>query len=338
MIIRCAACWVASGTCPIVREEGASKSFGPKNPKARAAALAFRALLALKRRGLTTCQPRVRQRMIDDMIFRNMSPNTQKVYAYAVANFARHHGQSPDKLTLEHVRDYRLHLMARGLKATSINPIIGALRFFYSVTLGDKQFAEQIPFARKEDTLPAVLTPDEVVRLLKAEPNLKMRTAFIVIYAAGLRVSEVVALTPSEINSQRMVIHIRQAKGRHDRNVMLSEQLLGILRDYWRRTRPPHWLFPGPDPTRAITTRSLQRACRRAAEAAGLDKSVTVHTLRHSFATHLLEQGVDIRVIQDLLGHRQITSTTRYARVAINTIRKIQSPLEFLNIEETAPA
>ncbi len=280
----------------------------------------------------------LRQRMIDDMAFRNMSPNTQKVYTYAVANFARFHGQSPDKLTIEHVRDYRLHLMARGLKATSINPIVGALRFFYSVTLSNKQIADQIPFARKEDTLPAVLTQDEVVRLFKAEPNLKMRTAFIVIYAAGLRVSEVVALTPRDINSARMVIHIRQSKGHKDRYVMLSEQLLAILRDYWRRTRPPHWFFPGPDPTYAITTRSLQRALRQAADIAGLDKSVTVHTLPHSFATHLLEQGVDIRVIQDLLGHRQITSTTRYARVAVNTIRKIQSPLELLNMDEPAPA
>jgi len=156
----------------------------------------------------------LRQRMIDDMNFRNMSPNTQKVYTYAVANFSAFHGRSPDKLGIENVREYRLHLMGRGLKASSINPIIGALRFFYGITLGQKGVAEQIPFARKEDTLPAVLTQDEVVRLLKAEPNLKMRTAFTTIYAAGLRVSEVVALTIKDIDSARMVIHIRQAKGR----------------------------------------------------------------------------------------------------------------------------
>ena len=280
----------------------------------------------------------LRQRMIDDMALRNMSPNTQKVYTYAVANFGRFHGQSPGKLGLEHVRDYRLHLIARSLKATSINPIVGALRFFYGTTLGNKAMAEQIPFARKEDTLPAVLTPEQVVSVLKAEPNLKMRTAFIVIYAAGLRVSEAVKLTAKDIDSKRMVIRIRQAKGNMDRNVMLSEQLLNILRDYWRRGQPLNsFLFPGPDPDRPITTRSLQRAFRDAADAAGLDKPVTVHTLRHSFATHLLEQGVDIRVIQDLLGHRQITSTTRYTRVAINMIRKIQSPLELLNIDEPGP-
>jgi len=182
-----------------------------------------------------------------------------------------------------------------------------------------------------------VLARDEVVRLLKAVPDLRMRTLFITIYAAGLRVSEAVKLTARDIDSARMVLAIRQTKGRKDRYVMLSEQLLGILRHYWKQAHLEHLLFPGPDPSRPITTRSVERACRKAAEAAGLDKSITVHTLRHSFATHLLEQGVDIHVIQDLLGHRNIASTARYARVAINTIRQIQSPLELLNIEIAAP-
>jgi site-specific recombinase XerD len=186
--------------------------------------------------------------------------------------------------------------------------------------------------------LPAVLSREEVERLLKSVRNLKMRTAFITIYAAGLRVSELVTLRSHDIDSARMVIAIRHGKGGKDRYVMLSEQLLAILRDYWKRTKPPHWLFPGPDPSQPITTRSLQRACRAAAEAAGLDKNVTVHTLRHSFATHLLEQRVDIRVIQGLLGHRNINSTTRYTRVAVDTIRQIQSPLEQLNIESPPPA
>ena len=280
----------------------------------------------------------LRRRMLDDMTIRNMSPSTQKIYVRAVANFSIYHGRSPDQLTSEDVRDYRLHLISRGLKASSINPIMGALRFFYGMTLGQKHISEQIPYARKEDTLPAVLARDEVVRFLKAVTDLQMRTTFITIYAAGLRVSEAVKLTASDIDSARMVIAIRQAKGRKDRYVMLSEQLLGILRVYWKQTRPEHWLFPGPDRVRPITTRSVERACRKAAEAAGLDKTVTVHTLRHSFATHLLEQGVDIHVIQDLLGHRNIASTTRYARVAINTIRQVQSPLELLNMEMPAPA
>jgi site-specific recombinase XerD len=277
----------------------------------------------------------LRQRMIDDMTFRNMSPNSQKVYTYAVANFAAFHGQSPDKLGIEHIRAYRLHLLARGLKATSINPIVAGLRFFYGTTLDKEEVADRIPYARPEDALPAVLTPDEVVRLFRAVSNLKVRTALITIYAAGLRVSEVVALTPRDINSERMVIEIRRGKGHRDRYVMLSEHLLTILRDHWRRTRPTEYLFPGPDPSRPITTRSVQRECRWAVNAAGLSPAVTVHTLRHSFATHLLEAGVDIRVIQDLLGHRHITSTSRYARVAVNTIRQIQSPLERLHLEKT---
>ena len=281
----------------------------------------------------------LRQRMIEDMVFRNMSPNTQKVYAYAVANFARYHRQSPDKLGIDHIRDYRRHLLARGLKTKSINPIVGALRFFYGTTLGNKTLAEQIPFGRAEDTLPAVLTRDQVLQLLKAEPDLRMRTIFITIYAAGLRISEVIRLTPTDINSNRMVIQVRRAKGHKDRYVMLSEQLLNILRNHWKlRDRGGNFLFPGPKPNQPITARSVQRAFREAADRAGLDADVSPHTLRHTFATHLLEQGVDIRVIQDLLGHNNINSTARYARVALNTIREIQSPFELLNVAEPAPA
>jgi site-specific recombinase XerD len=281
----------------------------------------------------------LRQRMIEDMTIRNMSPLTQAAYVRAVAKFAAHYRASPDTLTFEDVRNYQVHLISRGLKTATIIPIMCAIRFLYGTTLGNKDFAQQIPLARKEDTLPTVLSRDEVMRFLKAVTELRMRTIFITIYAAGLRVSEVVALTAADIDSQRMVIHIRQGKGRKDRYVMLSAQLLGILRDYYKRTRPPiACLFPGQDRERPVTSRTVQRACRDAADAAGLAKTVTVHTLRHCFATHLLEQGVDIRVIQDLLGHRHITSTTRYARVALNTIRQIQSPLELLNMEPSAPA
>ena len=280
----------------------------------------------------------LRQRMLDDMTMRNMSPNTQKVYTYAVANFAGYHRQSPDKLGIEHIRDYRLHLLARGLKPKSVNPIVGALRFFYGTTLGNKTLAEQIPFARLDDTLPAVLSRDQVLQLLRAEPDLRMRTIFVTIYAAGLRISEVVKLTSGDINSQRMVIQVRQAKGRRDRYVMLSEQLLGILREYWKcRGSVGDLLFPGARPGQPITQRAVQRAFRIAADRAGLGGDVSPHTLRHSFATHLLEQGVDVRVIQQLLGHNNINSTTRYTRVAISTIRHIQSPLELLIPETTAP-
>ncbi len=280
----------------------------------------------------------LRQRMIDDMKVRNMAALTQAAYVRAVKNFAAFHGRSPDKLSFEDVRAYQLHLISRGLQPQTLNQIICALRFLYAITLGKPEAKIALPLARRADKLPAVLSQGEVVRFLDAIDDVRNRAAFATIYAAGLRVSEVVALTVTDIDSSRMVIHVRQGKGSKDRFVMLSEQLLAILRAYWRSERPKTWLFPGPDSEQPLTTRSLQRACRAAAEAAGLDKTVTVHTLRHCFATHLLEQGVDIRVIQDLLGHRHITATSRYARVAINTIRQIQSPLERLNFGASPPA
>lgn len=280
----------------------------------------------------------MRRRMIDDMALRNMSPLTQQAYVRAVKNFSLFFRRSPAKLTFEDVRTYQLHLVSRGLQAQTINQIVCALRFLYAVTLGKPEAKTQIPLARRADILPAVLSPEEVARFLNAVAELKYRAALTTIYAAGLRASETVSLSVRDIDSGRMVIHVRQGKGAKDRYVMLSERLLVILRAYWKSERPKHWLFPGPDPTRPLTVRSLQRACRAAAAAAKLDKTVTVHTLRHCFATHLLEQGIDIRVIQDLLGHRHINATARYARVAINTIRHVQSPLEHLNLGASPPA
>jgi integrase/recombinase XerD len=279
----------------------------------------------------------LRQRMIDDMTMRNLSPSTHETYIRAVVQFSALHRRSPDKLGVEHLREYHLQRVSRGITANSICVKMAALRFFYGTTLQRPDIASQIPMPRRTDHLPTVLAREEVEHLLKAVPDLQSRTALITIYSAGLRISEVLRLTARDIDSARMVICVRQGKGRKDRYTVLSEQLLGMLRDYWHRTRPPHWLFPGRNPSRPMTKRALQLACRRAAEAAGLSKSVTVHTLRHSFATHLLEQGVDIRVIQDLLGHRHIKSTVGYARVAIDMIRQVQSPLELLNMAGTAP-
>ena len=280
----------------------------------------------------------LRQRMLDDMKLRNMALSTRKIYVASVAGFSAYHGRSPDQLSLEDVRDYQLHLVARGLKAASICQITSALRFLYAVTLDRPEAAARIPLPRKADPLPAILAREEVARLLGAVGDLWMRALLTTVYAAGLRVSEVVGLQVTDIDSARMTIRVREAKGGRDRYVMLSPQLLAILRAHWRRARSRPWLFPGPDRSRPITARTVQRACREAVEAAGLDKSVTVHTLRHCFATHLLEQGVDIRVIQGLLGHRQIASTTRYARVALSTIGQVQSPLELLNLRTPAPA
>jgi site-specific recombinase XerD len=270
--------------------------------------------------------------MIDDMTMRNLSPNTQETYIRSVAQFSAFHRRSPDQLGIEHLRAFHLHLVSRGLVANSIGVKMAALRFFYGTTLRRPGIAAEIPVPRRTDHLPTVLAREEVERLLKAVGDRKLRTALMTIYSAGLRISEAMRLTAHDIDSARMVICVRQGKGRKDRYTVLSKQLLGILRDYWRATRPSHWLFPGRNPSRPMTKRALQLACQRAAKAAGLSKSVTVHTLRHSFATHLLEQGVDIRVIQDLLGHRHIKTTVGYARVAVDLIRQVQSPLELLNV------
>jgi len=275
--------------------------------------------------------------MIDDMSLRNMAALTQAAYVRAVKNFSKHFGKSPDKLTFEDVRQYQLSLVGRGLGPQAINQIMCALRFFYKTTMGIRDAHDHIPLARRSDPLPAILSREEVGRFLQAAHSVKYRAAFATIYAAGLRVSELTSLTVKDIDSARMVIHVRQGKGRKDRYVMLSDQLLDLLRSYWKIDRPSHWLFPGADPRRHITARQLERVCRQTAEVAGLGKTVTVHTLRHCFATHLLEQGVDIRVIQDLLGHRHLNATSRYARVAINTIRQIQSPLELLKVPVAPP-
>jgi integrase/recombinase XerD len=280
----------------------------------------------------------LRQRMIDDMTIRNLAVVTRQSYLRTVASFSAFHGRSPDQLTLEDVRDYQLHLLACGLKATSVCQMMSALRFFYGVTLDSPEMAARIRQPRRGDPLPAILSRDEVGRLLASVANPPMRALLTTIYAAGLRVAEAVALEVGDIDSARMTIHVRAGKGRRDRYVMLAPRLLAILRAHWRRTRSRPWLFPGPDPSRPITTRAVRRACRQAVETASLEKAVTVHTLRHCFATHLLEQGVDIRVIQGLLGHRHIASTTRYARVALSTISQVQSPLELLNLGAPAPA
>ncbi len=274
----------------------------------------------------------LRQRMTDDMKLRNMSPLTQKSYIRAVKNYSAHFGKAPDKLTAEDARAYQLHLFDRGLGPEFVNQITCALRFFYRTTLGRDGFETHFPLARRADRLPVILSAADIARFLKAMPNLKHRTVFATIYAAGLRVSEAAKLRVEDIDSTRMVIHVHEGKGGKDRYVMLSTQLLAILRKYWKRERPSGWLFPGQGKDHPITTRQLQRVFRKAATMSGLDRTVTVHTLRHCFATHLLEHGTDIRIIQDLLGHRHLTTTARYARVALKTIRDVQSPLDAIDL------
>jgi integrase/recombinase XerD len=277
----------------------------------------------------------LRRRMVEDMTVRNLSP--ARSYLYAVAKFSRFFGKSPERLDLEDVRTYQVHLASQGIAWATLNQTVAALRFFYGVTLGRPEIPERIAYAREPRRLPVVLSADEVVRFLEAVPSLKSRTALTTAYAAGLRVSEVVALKVADIDSGRMLIRVEQGKGGKDRYVMLSAQLLAILRTYWRLAKPRHWLFPGRDEERPIDQTVLHAACRSACEAAGLTKHVTVHTLRHSFATHLLESGADIRIIQVLLGHTNISTTARYAQVATSTIQGTASPLDRLRLEVVPP-
>jgi len=280
----------------------------------------------------------LRRRMIEDMSVRNLSPATQRSYIYAVTKISRHFGCSPARLDVDDVRAFQVHLVASGISWPSLNQIVCALRFFYGVTLGRDTVPERIVHAREPQKLPVVLSADEVVRFLEAVASLKSRAALTCAYAAGLRVSEVVRIKVADVDSGRMVIRVEAGKGGKDRYVMLSPQLLGVLRAYWRLARPETWLFPGRAPDKPIDPNVLRAACRSAALAAGLDKRVTVHVLRHSFATHLLENGTDLRIIQVLLGHNQLSTTARYTRVSTHLIATTRSPFDRLTLDVVPPA
>jgi len=279
----------------------------------------------------------LRRRMTEDMTIRNLSPATQRSYIHAVSRFSQYFRRSPDRLGLEEVRAYQVHLASKGVAWGSLNQVVCALRFFYGVTLGEATIPERIAYAREPRKLPTVLSADEVVRFLEAVSSLKARVALTTAYAAGLRVSEVVALKVRDIDSGRMVMRIEHGKGDKERYAMLSATLLGILRAYWRLARPRLYLFPGRTPDKPVEANVLYAACRSAAAAAGLDKRVSVHVLRHSFATHLLEQGADIRVIQVLLGHENLSTTARYTRVSTEVIAGTASPLDRLALSVTPP-
>jgi len=274
----------------------------------------------------------LRRRMTEDMMVRNLAPATQQSYLYAVAKFSRHFGRSPDHLSLDDVRAYQVHLASKQQSWSHINQVACALRFFYGVTLGQTDAAERIVHAREPQKLPVVLSADEIVRFLEVVPGLRNRAALTTAYGAGLRVSEVARLETGAIDSGRMLIRIEHGKGGKDRYVMLSVQLLHILRAYWRISRPGRWLFPGQEAGTPVSVATLQEACRMAARRAGLSKPVTVHTLRHSFATHLLESGTDIRIIQVLLGHARLSTTARYTQVATTLIAGTTSPLDRLDL------
>ncbi|HEX9572185.1 MAG TPA: site-specific integrase [Burkholderiales bacterium] len=278
------------------------------------------------------CITPLRRRMIEDMSLRHFGEKTQKDYIRAVKNLTIFLGRSPDTASNEDLRLFQLHLAENRVGAPTINSTVSALRFFFAVTLDRADAVRYLTFVHEPRKLPVVLSPEEVARFLEAAPGVKYKAAFSAAYGAGLRVSEVAALKVSDIDSERMMLRVDQGKGRRDRHAMLSPLLLELLRDWWRIARPKAWLFPGRDPVRPMSTRQLNRACHAAADMAEITKRVSPHTLRHSFATHLLEQNVDIRVIQVLLGHAKLETTALYTRIATNTIRAVMSPLERLTL------
>jgi integrase/recombinase XerD len=274
----------------------------------------------------------LRQRMLADMKLRNFAPSTQRLYVAHVARFAAHFGRCPSMLGATEIKEY-LHDLIEPEKVSwsYFNQAVCALRFFYQVTLERPEIIPHLPFPRQEKRLPTVLSVEEVTRFFQAISNSRDRAALLTIYAAGLRVSEALHLKPEDIDSDRMLIHVRQAKGRKDRMVMLSPRLLEELRLYVQWARPHHWLFPGTDPTQPLCNRTLQRTCRLSGERAGITKRVTPHVLRHSFATHLLDAGTDLRVIQTLLGHRSLTTTAIYTHVSTRRLQATTSPLDRLS-------
>jgi integrase/recombinase XerD len=280
----------------------------------------------------------LRRRMLQDMAMRGLREHTQHDYIRFVRDFASFLGRPPDTATAEDIRRFQVHQAESGVQPPTINSSVSALRFFFTVTLDRPDLSRRLVLVRHPRKLPDVLSVEEVGRLLEAAPGLKYKAALGTAYGAGLRVSEVAALKVDDIDSTRMLIRVEQGKGRKDRNAMLSPQLLELLRLWWcegkrRNVMPPHgWLFPGRSAVEPVSTRQINRAVHEAVEVAGIRKRVTPHTLRHSFATHLLEQDVDIRVIQVLLGHSKLDTTALYARVATKTIRAVTSPLEHLTL------
>ena len=274
----------------------------------------------------------LRRRMIEDMTVRNLSATTRTSYIHNIKKFSQYFGRSPDCLGLEHVRAYQVHLVSRGVAWATLNQVVSALRFFFGVTLGRKDLPERIAYARQPKTLPVVLSPEEVARFLEAVPSRRDRVALTTAYATGLRASEVVGLRIQDIDSSRMVIHVVNGKGGKQRYVMLSPMLLGILRAYWKIERPCHWLFPGRGGDKPLDPSVLNAACATAVAATGISKHATLHSMRHAFATHLIEQGIDISIVQALLGHSQLSTTIRYIRVATRTIAAVKSPLEHLKL------
>ena len=282
----------------------------------------------------------LRQRMIEDMNARKLGAHSQRSHIYSCKRFAAFLKRSPDTATAEDIRRFQLHLAETGMSICNRNRIMTGVRFLFRVTLRRLDLAAEIYHIREPQKIPLVMSPDETRRLLAVASSLKVRTLLSLGYGCGLRASEVIRLKVKHIDKAQKIIRVEQSKGRKDRNVMLSPETLGLLREWWR-ARPTRWdagvppeerlLFPGRRPGKPMTTRQLSRLFHEAAAAAGIKKGVTLHALRHSFATHLLERGTDIRIIQALLGHDKLDTTARYTRVATGMIASVESPLDLLS-------
>ncbi len=280
----------------------------------------------------------LRQRMIEDMTVRNFAPNTQVCYLHQVNLFARHFDRSPARLGPEEIRTYQIYLADEKKVSVSTRILaVSALRFLYAVTLKRDWTVQLIPTPKKDHRLPVILSPQEVLQLLQAAPSFPHHVIFSTMYGTGMRVSEAVHLRAANIDSQRMMIRIELSKGHKDRDVQLSPKLLELLRCYWRKVRPGEWMFPGQNPHQPLSRDAVGNAVRDASERAGLKKHTSPHSFRHAYAVHLLEAGTDIRKIQLLLGHRSLSTTARYLRLATTTVCATTSPLDLLPLPTVDP-
>ncbi len=276
----------------------------------------------------------MRKRMIHELELHRKSPRTIEAYVTAVAQLARHYGRSPDRISVEQIREFLHHLIVeRKLAFSSCNQKLAGIRFFYRHVLGQEKLDLRVP-AKRSGKLPEPLGRREVERLLKATGNAKHRTLLMTCYATGLRVSELAHLRPEDVHSERMLIHVRQGKGGKDRYTLLSPRLLEELRDYWRAYRPQEWLFFGRDRTGPLPVATAQKIYYTAKRRGGIQRGHGIHTLRHSFATHLMEAGVDLPTLQRLLGHTSLATTAKYLHVTSKHLRGVRSPLELLRMPE----
>ena len=273
----------------------------------------------------------LKQRFIEDMLLRGLAPTTQRSYIHYVSEFAKYFNMSPEKLDLEAIRQYQIYLLSeKKMSPQSVNSFTSAVQFLYLVTLEMPWGKQCFPRVRIGTSLPVVLSPEETQAFFANVPSLKYRAVLMLCYGAGLRISEAVAVKVSDIDSKRRLIRIEEGKGSKDRYVMLSVRLLEVLRSYWRAARPKDWMFPSWRENKHLSVGAVSQACMDASKQCGLTKRITTHTLRHSFATHLLEGGTDTRVIQVLLGHSRIDTTARYTKVAAHLIAATRSPLDTL--------